>query len=137
MSTVEINKDNHKKFFCEKCDYSCNKKSEFEKHIKTIKHNTTIIQYKKPTEYICNCGKIYSHRGSLHNHMKKCNINKNYICDCGKKYNYQSGLCKHKKKCNYKNNDILLELVKQNRELKELIVNQNKKIIEILENHLC
>ena len=110
MSTVEINKENRKKFFCEKCHYSCNKKSEFEKHINTIKHNTSTIHHKKTTEHICNCGKIYSHRGSLHN---------------------------HKKKCNYKKKDAFMELVKQNRELKELIINQNKQIIEILETQQC
>ena len=35
------------KFICENCDYSCYKKGDFNKHLRSIKHNvtnTTVIQ---------------------------------------------------------------------------------------------
>ena len=63
------------KYYCENCDYSCSKKSDFNKHIKSIKHNTTDttkIQRRKSPNYLCSCGKIYTHRALLFNHKKKC-----------------------------------------------------------------
>jgi hypothetical protein len=82
------------------------------------------------------------------------NSKNNYICECKKKYTTNSGLWKHKQKCNIvkkseeimnnnnlMNNDnlmnknIICELMKQNKEFKELITEQSKEfqktIIEI------
>ena len=63
-------------FHCEKCDYKCYKKSDYEKHLKTKKHNTTkynkVQHENSQQEYTCECGKSYSHRATLHNHKKKC-----------------------------------------------------------------
>ena len=70
-----------KKFFCEKCDYNCNKKSEYTKHVSTAKHkilhnptsknlHTTI-----PRTYSCICGKVYKHSSTLYHHKKNCYIN--------------------------------------------------------------
>ena len=64
-----------KKIICEKCNYICYKKSDYNKHTNTIKHNTintTKIQHK--SSYNCDCGKVYNHRASLHNHKKVCNF---------------------------------------------------------------
>ena len=67
---------------CENCDYNtCNKK-DFNKHLKTKKHNnvvgTTGIVKKIPkipkkNNYTCICSKTYIHNSSLWNHKKKCN----------------------------------------------------------------
>ena len=77
--------------------------------------------------------------------VKKC------VCYCGKEYKHMSSLCKHKQKCNIsnpnkiiqntkpineQNNDdelkqVLMEVVKQNNEFKELLIEQNKQIIEL------
>ena len=71
---------NAENYYCEKCDFKCNKLSNYNNHLKTKKHNTTKIQQlqqekcqKMPNNYICECGKIYNHRASLWNHKKKCN----------------------------------------------------------------
>jgi len=138
------------KFHCEKCQYSCSKKSEFEKHIKTIKHNatnTTIIQHKKSPDHVCNCGKIYSHRASLYNHMKKCNYSNDYnmidkpdnmsknqeenaVNDSD--IDYKSMVMELIKNANNNNNtDTIMELIKQNQEFKELIIDQNKTIMDL------
>ncbi len=58
-------------FTCEKCDYKCSRKGDFNKHLRSVKHNTTNttnIQH----NYSCDCGKIYNHRASLYNHKKTC-----------------------------------------------------------------
>ena len=64
------------KFFCEICDYKCNKKSEYTKHITTAKHK--ILQNptsdSEPKVYSCICGKEYKHSSTLYHHKKKCTI---------------------------------------------------------------
>jgi hypothetical protein len=115
-------------FICEKCDFKCCKKSDWMRHTSTSKHlmnknNNALITDFTPKD-------------------------KNYVCVCGKNYKYQSGLCAHKKKCigffeqdeieeEKGNSDfkMLAELFKQqmneNKELKELLLEQNKQIIEL------
>jgi hypothetical protein len=66
------------KFYCEKCDYKCFKKSEWLKHTYTRKHkirtNDEQITPKNPNMYVCDCGKSYKHVSSLWNHKQKCKI---------------------------------------------------------------
>jgi len=63
-----------KEFVCEKCDFKCYKKSNFEIHLGTAKHKMRINPNKKTnTTYDCICGKSYKHHTSLCNHKKKCN----------------------------------------------------------------
>lgn len=99
-----------KKFYCEKCDYKCNKKSDYEKHLMTRKHKiltNTSEMSSKVVEYVCECGKQYKHRQSLYHHKKNCKYihldfkeNKsvqNFYCEkcdfgCSKKSNYEKHL---------------------------------------------
>ena len=63
------------KYMCEKCDYICYKKGDFNKHLQSIKHNTTnTTGIQQQFSHICECGKVYNHRASLWNHKKKCSI---------------------------------------------------------------
>jgi uncharacterized Zn-finger protein len=108
-----------KKFECISCNFSCNKKSGYDKHLLTQKHinamkNGGNISEKTPKSYVCKCGKGYKYRQSLHIHKKTCtyipepevkeeetdNV-KMYICECGRQYKYDSGYYRHKKTCTY------------------------------------
>jgi hypothetical protein len=67
------------KFRCECCDYTCDKKSNFEKHLSTQKHknlhntsDTAVIVSKSSDKFNCVCGKSYKHRQSLYTHQTKC-----------------------------------------------------------------
>ena len=76
MTTKKTPK-NPKLFNCEKCNFICSNKKDFNRHVMTAKHNNTIntteIQHiKPPHHYTCECGKEYTHRASLYNHKKKC-----------------------------------------------------------------
>ena len=68
MNTLE------KKYNCDRCDYSCDKLSEWKKHVLTRKHLSPETEREKsPNKYICvNCNKNYSVRSSLWYHSKKC-----------------------------------------------------------------
>jgi len=66
-------------FICETCDYKTSRKHNYTKHLSTHKHkiltNTDIID-QKVANFICECGRIYKHRQSLHNHKKRCEYQK-------------------------------------------------------------
>ena len=107
---------------CTFCDYSCCKKSDFSKHLLSSKHQRNAkmvtlndIKAKKIAEPI-------------------------FACDCGKEYKHRQGLSRHKKSCTSQeptkieiapsldmSYNIILEIVKQNQEFKELLIEQNKE----------
>ena len=68
-NTTNLSQKVLKNFYCEKCDYNCIYKRDWDKHLLTKKHNTTNTTKKS---HECECGKKYMHRASLHNHKKKC-----------------------------------------------------------------
>ena len=121
-------------FYCKKCDYKCSKKQHYKQHLMTSKHNNDIQNDKMISEnsdniYKCECGKKYSHQSNLSRHIKKC-IKKqklgeeNILINCEEieeKYEEDNSL----------SSAMILELLKQNNEFKELIIEQNKKIIEL------
>jgi len=71
---------NAKKQKCNICDFTCNKKSDWDRHLITRKHinNDKCLQknaINKQHVYTCECGKHYKHRQSLSLHRKNCNNN--------------------------------------------------------------
>jgi hypothetical protein len=96
------------KFVCEKCDYICCKKGDFNKHLHSIKHNTTnTTNIQQEFSYSCECGKAYNHRASLYNHKKKCLLKNNSI-----ETDNTNNSTTHSDK-----DQLILMLVKQNSEL--------------------
>ena len=67
------------KFHCKICDYKCRYKSDYNKHIMTLKHKIRTNTNEKSSDDSesikrCeNCGKTYKHASSLWNHKLKCN----------------------------------------------------------------
>jgi hypothetical protein len=70
-------------FVCEKCNYKCSKKSDFDKHKMTAKHKNRTLRTEKShndsqtpicKEWVCVCGKTYKARNSLWYHKKKCSF---------------------------------------------------------------
>jgi uncharacterized C2H2 Zn-finger protein len=118
MADAKIPKKSPTIFSCELCDYITSNKKDYNKHILTRKH---LIAYKclqLGTNYMCEkCNTIFQHRQSLWRHKKKCintdsNINN---------YNNISTI----------DNNIIMSLITQNQEFKDLIIEQNKHIIEL------
>lgn len=101
-------------FSCEKCEFKCNKKSEWLRHTITRKHtglHTIVVENVK--KHKCNnCNKTYKSREGLWYHLKKCN-------------NIDKQLVESEKNNIHCLNTMVLDLVKQNTELQ-------KQIIEII-----
>jgi len=117
---------NPKKFECEKCTFiSCNKK-DYTRHLSTAKHkNRTELNTftpKNPKNIFCCelCDKTFSARNSLWYHKKKCNVDNQHVNPINKDIDDKTN-----------STDAMLQLIKQNQEFKELIVEQNKQLIEI------
>ena len=48
------------KFFCEKCNYSTERKSQYERHLMTAKHKRSYNTYKSVTEKVPKSSKPFS-----------------------------------------------------------------------------
>ena len=110
------------KYYCENCDYGTSKKSSYDDHLLSAKHNKSMVSHQILPKL---CSK--------------------YICqNCNKEYKDNSGLWKHKKVCNFtelqieikepepepleSNKDELINyLMKENQEFKNLILEIVKK----------
>jgi hypothetical protein len=67
--------NNNFKFFCEKCDYGCNKLFLFNQHKKTKKHQNekcSKMLIENMQHHKCSCGRIYKHVQSYNRHIKQC-----------------------------------------------------------------
>jgi hypothetical protein len=67
---------NAKCFYCDICDFTCHKNSDYQRHLSTRKHRiATEPDYDDSTHnktYKCHCGKIYKQSCSLSKHKQKC-----------------------------------------------------------------
>jgi len=122
------------KFNCITCDFKCSNKYDYCRHLSTRKHKSQ----------------------SQGNEMEKMENAKNakntkYVCLCKKEYKSVSGLWKHKQKCDGKNEtdifnnnkencktgltpQILYDVLNQNKDLHQMLLEQNKTIIEMSKN---
>jgi len=122
--------------YCENCDYKCYKKSDWERHITTLKHlNVDKCLHEnrqnRQTEVYCECGKKYKHRQSLSIHRKKCSY-----------FTSESQDCKTKTEMNSITPDLIVSILNQNNErfkenqdLRDLLIEQNKSLMELIKTH--
>ena len=97
-------------FCCSFCDYLTCKKTDFSKHLSTLKH--------KKRE---NGSKMVVNGSDLSQKVAE------YKCPCGNTYKYESGYYRHKKVCNdkqYVKNEI------SDKELIVMLLKQNSQLIE-------
>ena len=126
MDIKEIKKlkKNLHRFVCENCDFKCYMKCDWDKHIMRLKHINAVSG----------------------NNMETKKLKKTYSCECGKSFLSNSGLWKHKKSCvepqtqtqtqTLANNNLddpenlIKYLMKENAEFKQLLIDQNKQMME-------
>jgi hypothetical protein len=117
------------KFKCELCDFMCCKKGDYTRHLLTNKHISNTNLTEKPSKNITckcvNCDKIYNSRSGLWSHSKKC-VKKVNIPD-----NTEHNNTSMHSIISQITPDIILSIFQQNKELQQLILEQNKTIIEM------
>jgi len=96
---------------CKLCNYNCSDKSNYNKHLNTIKHKNTANTTANTTTTITTT------------------TNTKYECKCGKKYRHCASLSRHKSSCkkNESNESIILGLIAQNKELMTLLTSQQQQ----------
>jgi len=105
-------------FACENCDFKCSKKSNYNKHLSTVKHKMAINDNNKMPEnaiiFKCECGKLYKFASGLSRHNKICN---------------KSGDSKTSTSVieTINSNAFVVDLISQNKELINLIAFQNQE----------
>jgi hypothetical protein len=118
------------KFCCDICDIKTDNKKDFNKHLLTAKHkkheNLTNIEHispQNPIIHICKkCSKIYKSRVGLWYHEKKC---ENKLLIEEKKSDLNQEIT----------TSMILNVIQQNQEFKDLLLEQNKTIIELSKNN--
>ena len=112
------------KFVCDYCDYKTCKSSDFKKHLSTDKHkkatndskmvvNDSDLSPKVASKFQCECGKVYKYDSGYYRHIKKCNgtqISSNMITT-----------------------ELVMELIKDNKDLKKIILEQNSTINNLVQ----
>jgi len=123
-----VTKKARNNLYCLACDYNTCKPSDFFRHKMTAKHINTENQ-------------------EINDNKKTPNV---FTCDCGTKYKYKTGLSRHRKNCNYQAenviihtdvspnvssveaNNIISYLMKENQDFKQMLIEQNKQMIEYM-----
>ena len=107
-----------KKYECKACVFFCSRSCDWERHIITKKHKIrTNNRDKSDNSISCECGKKYKHASSLWNHKKKCNF---LVCE---EVNESKKIDKKEISMG-----LIKELIKENVDLRNLLVEQNEKI---------
>ena len=105
-------------YSCKICHYNTSKKSDYDKHIMTAKHKLLTSSNEFISKYSCDiCNKKYNSRVGLWSHKKKC-TNKINIIETNKDQNdYNKG--------------FIINIIKENQEIKNLLIEQNKQVLEL------
>ena len=129
-----------KEYFCNNCNYKTSDKKDYNKHLLTTKHKNnmfidislTCLEKKseksenKNNMFFCKCGKNYKSRQGFYLHKKKCtlkdNEENNCIIEASDNSNNQLTL----------SNDVVLKLLNDNQELKNIIFKQQEQLSELI-----
>ena len=127
-----------KEYFCNNCNYKTCDKKDFNKHLLTTKHKNNMF-----IDISLTCLEKKSEKSENKNNM--------FFCKCGKNYKSRQGFYLHKKKCmfidNEENNciikssdisnnqlpisnDVIMKLLNDNQELKNIIVQQQNQLLK-------
>ena len=111
-------------FVCEICSFKCCKLSNYNKHLSTAKHQTRTTRtdntpINAKCEFVCDCGKTYNARNSLWYHKRVCKhiLQEPSIETTPPQPSSQVDMT------------VVLELLKQNQEFKDLLIEQNKQML--------
>jgi hypothetical protein len=139
MASSKVPKSSSK-FDCDMCDYHTARKSQYDRHLSTHRHqkrenaskmlvNASENVPHSSKQFACSCGKIYKHDSSYYKHKKTCkNISTQSDCVFNKEFVMMV----------FKQNSEVLkanqEVLKENSELKNIIVDTQNQMMEVIKN---
>lgn len=129
LSSEEIK--NLQKFKCKKCNYFTSRKSSIDKHLITSKHIRTVsiknLEEISNSDYYCKmCGVIYKTSSGLWKHNK----NKHKFSKNTENNFENASFVNNKNLNNLSLNEYFFEMLKNNNDYKEIIMKQNKEILQ-------
>ena len=131
MLTKKVPKSS-KMYVCKSCDYNTVRESQYDRHLMTAKHKKlTLLTKKVPKsskKFICeSCDKCYKSRVGLWKHKQLCSD----AIDVS--YNMVDNIAHQSSEMTIQptESNTIIELIRQNQEFKELIMEQNKQLIEL------
>ncbi len=134
--SIKKTQKNANDYVCNICDFISSNKFDYSRHITTQKHVSRCVSInlplesmqcvKKTQQHICNnCNRIYKDASGLWRHRKKCI-----------QISQQSPEAIPSQDDEQIPTNIILELIKQNQEFKQLLVEQNKQLYEKHEENM-
>ena len=113
-------------FECKNCNYITCKSNDYKKHLATDKHKkhqmdskSAILDSEKSQKYECLCKNIYKYESGYYKHRKKCSVflsNETQILTGSSE------------------KELIILLLKDNKALQELVIEQSKNMMEICKN---
>jgi hypothetical protein len=152
-------------FICKDCVFLCNYESDYKRHLKTKKHikntenennnnnnNIVVVASKMNKKSNKKCESkdkfiIHDALAIVNSRMvnvdeksdtasiEECDNNEIQECECGKTFKSSSGLRKHKRHLCCTKDNIIMKLIKDNAEMKELMREQQKFMREQQEQY--
>ena len=129
------------KYICQQCDFYSNNKRDYNRHLETEKHkmgfSATLAMDdqsekpkktpKNPNLFRCdNCDKTYKDKTGLWRHKKKCGVPAaNLVCQNAQPVAEPSSQISP---------ELVLQVLEKNKELTEVVIEQNKTIMELSKN---
>jgi len=149
MDTNDFSSESSAHFSCKVCDYYTVRNSQYTRHLLTAKHvrliNANENVQKSSNAHTCICGNEYRHASSLCKHQKKCNGPPpdpvlvdpplpTILPKPEEMMAYVFELMRDKMPDKSDQSQLVLELLKQNQEFKDLIIEQNKHMMDLAKN---
>jgi hypothetical protein len=130
------NAKNANKFLCELCDFNTSNKTDYTRHLATDKHrrkvNDSNITQKNAKSYKCLCSKIYKYDSGYYKHKKICNIHNDALATVP---NIKTDVAiETPQTSNLITPELVIELLKDNKEMKEILIQQTNTINELVKN---
>ena len=136
MESMETKKlqENENKYCCKICRFNTIRQSHYKKHLLTAKHikNSNGNKNSNPDikTYICECNKVYKSRSGFWKHKITCskNVSKTENEFNNTEKNLTCEIINEFENVDYKS--LFYEMVKENKEFKKIIVNQQNQLFE-------
>jgi hypothetical protein len=117
------------RFICEPCGYKTDNKYDYNRHNLTAKHMNETNMKQETLNYLCLCNATFNSRTTLWRHKKKCShTSKNNVPD---EPEFENSFVQEPSVPPF-DFSVMFEILKQNQEFKDLLIEQNKQMMELV-----